>query len=56
MTIAGVLEKIISGKIDELPPVTSLNQIKVTTNQAVMRKLGLVADAPVGNDAVVVNQ
>lgn len=49
-TITRVLEEIIDGNIDAVPPVTGLTEIDVRTNPAVLRKLGLASgDADVSN-------
>lgn len=42
-TIARVLEEIIAGNIGELPTVTQLSNIEVSTNPAMLRKLGLAS-------------
>ena len=40
-TIVGVLDKVLDGDIDQVPPVTALSGINVQTNQRVLEKLGL---------------
>lgn len=43
-TIARILEQIIDGNIDAVPPVTGLTKIAVRTNPAALRRLGLAPD------------
>lgn len=49
-TITRVLEEIIDGNIDHVPPVTGLTDIDIRTNPAALRKLGLASgDTEVDN-------
>ena len=37
-TIASVIRRIQAGEIDKIPPITQLSEIRVTTNDDVLRK------------------
>ncbi|MDA0679250.1 MAG: hypothetical protein O3A13_04845 [Proteobacteria bacterium] len=55
-TMHGVLEKIISGDIGNVPPVTRLTSIEIRTNPAVLRRLGLGTNESTVGNAIAGNQ
>lgn len=56
LTIARLLEEIIDGNVDKLPPVTALSEIEIRLNPAALRKLGLNGGPPDEANTVAVTQ
>ena len=55
-TITQVLEEIIAGNINDLPPVTGLTEIDITTNPAVLQRLGLEPGSTDSGNTVALTQ
>ena len=56
LTIARLLEEIIDGNVEKLPPVTGLSEIEIRMNPAGLRKLGLKGGPPAEANTVAVAQ
>jgi ABC-type uncharacterized transport system substrate-binding protein len=55
-TITRVLEEIIAGNINDLPPVTGLTEIDISTNPAVLKRLGLEPGSSDSGNTVALTQ
>ena len=56
VSITRILEKIIDGEIDAVPPLTALTKIAFRTNPAALRRLGLDPDYADARNTVAGNK